>query len=154
MPRIRAEDWKLRVHGMVDRELNLNYNDLRGRDLVVAPSEGVGRGPHVRAAFVERLSERGIDARVVGLCEHREELALRRRLEPARDIRLRERLEDHVVARPGVATKRLELLDGLRAAFRIFEPVDPRGRVAFVRACCRDHEDDRAAQAQCPGFII
>jgi DMSO/TMAO reductase YedYZ molybdopterin-dependent catalytic subunit len=34
VPRLRAEDWKLKVHGMVDRELTLSYDDLRSRDLV------------------------------------------------------------------------------------------------------------------------
>ncbi|WP_447004629.1 molybdopterin-dependent oxidoreductase [Saccharothrix isguenensis] len=34
VPRVRAEDWSLRVHGMVDRELTLDYDDLRRRDLV------------------------------------------------------------------------------------------------------------------------
>ncbi len=34
VPRLRAEDWQLRVHGMVDRELTLSYEDLRSRDLV------------------------------------------------------------------------------------------------------------------------
>ncbi len=27
----RAEDWRLRIHGMVDRELTLTYEDLRDR---------------------------------------------------------------------------------------------------------------------------
>ncbi|GAA3889499.1 molybdopterin-dependent oxidoreductase [Saccharothrix violaceirubra] len=34
VPRVRAEDWSLRVHGLVDRELNLRFEDLRRRDLV------------------------------------------------------------------------------------------------------------------------
>ncbi|MFT7836284.1 molybdopterin-dependent oxidoreductase [Saccharothrix sp. BKS2] len=34
VPRVRAEDWVLRVHGLVDRELNLRYTDLSRRDLV------------------------------------------------------------------------------------------------------------------------
>jgi len=34
VPRLRAEDWVLRVHGMVDRELTLRYGDLRDRPLV------------------------------------------------------------------------------------------------------------------------
>ncbi|WNV91044.1 molybdopterin-dependent oxidoreductase [Umezawaea sp. Da 62-37] len=34
VPRLRAEDWKLRIHGMVDREITLSYDDLRSRDLV------------------------------------------------------------------------------------------------------------------------
>nr|WP_223198575.1 molybdopterin-dependent oxidoreductase [Solihabitans fulvus] len=55
VPRILAEDWSLRVHGMVDRELNLSYNDLRGRDLVeqtvtmTCVSNEVG-GPYISTA--------------------------------------------------------------------------------------------------------
>ncbi|MBB5954718.1 DMSO/TMAO reductase YedYZ molybdopterin-dependent catalytic subunit [Saccharothrix tamanrassetensis] len=55
VPRVRAEDWVLRVHGMVDRELNLRYDDLRGRDLVertitmTCVSNEVG-GPYVSTA--------------------------------------------------------------------------------------------------------
>ncbi|GAA3460922.1 molybdopterin-dependent oxidoreductase [Saccharothrix longispora] len=55
VPRVRAEDWVLRVHGMVDRELNLRYDDLRRRDLVertitmTCVSNEVG-GPYVSTA--------------------------------------------------------------------------------------------------------
>jgi DMSO/TMAO reductase YedYZ molybdopterin-dependent catalytic subunit len=55
VPRLRAEDWSLRVHGMVDRELNLGYNDLRERALVertvtmTCVSNEVG-GPYVSTA--------------------------------------------------------------------------------------------------------
>ncbi|NUT49706.1 MAG: molybdopterin-dependent oxidoreductase, partial [Saccharothrix sp.] len=55
VPRVRAEDWALRVHGMVDRELTLRYDDLRRRDLVertvtmVCVSNEVG-GPYVSTA--------------------------------------------------------------------------------------------------------
>ncbi len=34
VPKVRAEDWSLKVHGLVDRELTLTYEDLRKRDLV------------------------------------------------------------------------------------------------------------------------
>jgi DMSO/TMAO reductase YedYZ molybdopterin-dependent catalytic subunit len=34
LPQLRAEDWRLRVHGMVDRELNLDWVDLTSRRLV------------------------------------------------------------------------------------------------------------------------
>jgi DMSO/TMAO reductase YedYZ molybdopterin-dependent catalytic subunit len=34
VPRVRAETWQLRIHGMVDRELTLSYDDLRRRQLV------------------------------------------------------------------------------------------------------------------------
>ncbi|MEU4740550.1 molybdopterin-dependent oxidoreductase [Actinosynnema sp. NPDC023658] len=55
VPRMRAEDLVLRVHGMVDRELNLRYDDLRRRDLVertitmTCVSNEVG-GPYVSTA--------------------------------------------------------------------------------------------------------
>ncbi len=55
VPRLRAEDWALRVHGMVDRELGLRYDDLRRRDLVertvtmVCVSNEVG-GPYISTA--------------------------------------------------------------------------------------------------------
>ncbi|MEV8437866.1 molybdopterin-dependent oxidoreductase [Actinosynnema sp. NPDC051121] len=34
VPRMRAQDWRMRVHGMVDRELVLTYDDLLNRPLV------------------------------------------------------------------------------------------------------------------------
>jgi DMSO/TMAO reductase YedYZ molybdopterin-dependent catalytic subunit len=34
VPRLRAQDWRLRVHGMVERELVLSYDDLRAGRLV------------------------------------------------------------------------------------------------------------------------
>ncbi|MEU4764988.1 molybdopterin-dependent oxidoreductase [Actinosynnema sp. NPDC023794] len=55
VPRVRAEDWVLRVHGLVDRELILRYDDLRRRDLVertitmVCVSNEVG-GPYISTA--------------------------------------------------------------------------------------------------------
>ncbi|MCC8244321.1 molybdopterin-dependent oxidoreductase [Saccharothrix luteola] len=55
VPRVRAEDWVLRVHGLVDRELVLRYDDLRRRDLVertvtmVCVSNEVG-GPYISTA--------------------------------------------------------------------------------------------------------
>ncbi|GAA1280343.1 molybdopterin-dependent oxidoreductase [Saccharothrix xinjiangensis] len=55
VPRVRAEDWALRVHGLVDRELTLRYADLSRRDLVertitmTCVSNEVG-GPYVSTA--------------------------------------------------------------------------------------------------------
>ena len=37
VPRMTAEGWHLRVHGLVDRELELTYDDIRGRALVERP---------------------------------------------------------------------------------------------------------------------
>ncbi|MDQ4007452.1 MAG: molybdopterin-dependent oxidoreductase, partial [Actinomycetota bacterium] len=36
VPRVLPQDWRLRLHGMVDRELELTYEDLVGRGLVEA----------------------------------------------------------------------------------------------------------------------
>ncbi|MBV9728726.1 MAG: molybdopterin-dependent oxidoreductase [Pseudonocardiales bacterium] len=55
LPQLRAEDWQLRVHGMVDRELTLNWSDLTSRPLIERPvtmtcvSNEVG-GPYVSTA--------------------------------------------------------------------------------------------------------
>jgi len=55
VPRVRAEGWSLRVHGMVDRELTVSYDDLRRRELVeqtvtlTCVSNEVG-GPYVSTA--------------------------------------------------------------------------------------------------------
>ncbi|USX54731.1 MULTISPECIES: molybdopterin-dependent oxidoreductase [Lentzea] len=52
IPRLRAEDWRLRVHGMVDNEMVLTYDDLLRRPLVektitlVCVSNEVG-GPYI-----------------------------------------------------------------------------------------------------------
>jgi DMSO/TMAO reductase YedYZ molybdopterin-dependent catalytic subunit len=37
VPRMTAENWHLRVHGLVDRELELGYDDIRGRGLIERP---------------------------------------------------------------------------------------------------------------------
>lgn len=34
VPQLRAQDWQLRIHGMVDREIVLRYDDLRRRPLI------------------------------------------------------------------------------------------------------------------------
>ncbi|MCW0212320.1 MAG: molybdopterin-dependent oxidoreductase [Pseudonocardia sp.] len=34
IPQLRAEDWRLRIHGMVDREITLTFDDLLRRPLV------------------------------------------------------------------------------------------------------------------------
>lgn len=55
LPQLRAEDWRLRVHGMVDRELTLNWADLKSRTLVERPvtmtcvSNEIG-GPYISTA--------------------------------------------------------------------------------------------------------
>jgi DMSO/TMAO reductase YedYZ molybdopterin-dependent catalytic subunit len=37
LPRVRAEDWRLRIHGLVDKEVGLSFADLRNRTLVEKP---------------------------------------------------------------------------------------------------------------------
>ncbi|MER5262119.1 molybdopterin-dependent oxidoreductase [Actinosynnema sp. NPDC002837] len=55
VPRVRARDWRVRVHGMVDRELVLTYDDLLDRPLVektislCCVSNEVG-GPYISTA--------------------------------------------------------------------------------------------------------
>ncbi|MBB1153244.1 molybdopterin-dependent oxidoreductase [Amycolatopsis dendrobii] len=34
VPQVRAEDWTLKIHGMVDREVSFSYADIRNRPLV------------------------------------------------------------------------------------------------------------------------
>lgn len=34
VPQVRAEDWSLRLHGLVDREIRYRYDDIRNRPLV------------------------------------------------------------------------------------------------------------------------
>jgi DMSO/TMAO reductase YedYZ molybdopterin-dependent catalytic subunit len=56
VPAIRPEDWSLRIHGLVDREIRLSYDDLIARQLTGAwvtlccVSNGVG-GPLVGNAY-------------------------------------------------------------------------------------------------------
>ncbi|QUQ62835.1 molybdopterin-dependent oxidoreductase [Kutzneria sp. CA-103260] len=55
VPQLRAEDWTLRVHGLVERELNLTFADIMAMDLVTRTitmtcvSNEVG-GPYVSTA--------------------------------------------------------------------------------------------------------
>ncbi|MFC0437752.1 molybdopterin-dependent oxidoreductase [Kutzneria buriramensis] len=55
VPQLRAEDWSLRVHGLVDRELHLTFADVMAMDLVTRTitmtcvSNEVG-GPYVSTA--------------------------------------------------------------------------------------------------------
>jgi DMSO/TMAO reductase YedYZ molybdopterin-dependent catalytic subunit len=37
LPRLRAEDWRLRIHGMVDREITLAFRELTSRPLIEFP---------------------------------------------------------------------------------------------------------------------
>lgn len=55
LPRLRAEDWRLRIHGMVDREITLSFADLTSRPLIersvtmTCVSNEVG-GPYISTA--------------------------------------------------------------------------------------------------------
>jgi DMSO/TMAO reductase YedYZ molybdopterin-dependent catalytic subunit len=71
LPRLRAEDWRLRIHGMVDREITLAYSDLTSRTLIERPvtmtcvSNEVG-GPYLSTAnftgvlLADVLNEAGV----------------------------------------------------------------------------------------------
>lgn len=73
VPQIRTEDWSLRVHGMVDREVSFSYADIRDRPLVerrvtlTCVSNEVG-GPLISNAtwlgvdLVDLLDEAGVQA--------------------------------------------------------------------------------------------
>ncbi|WP_372671402.1 molybdopterin-dependent oxidoreductase [Amycolatopsis kentuckyensis] len=73
VPQIRTEDWSLRVHGMVDREVTFSYADIRNRPLVerrvtlTCVSNEVG-GPLISNAtwlgvdLVDLLDEAGVHA--------------------------------------------------------------------------------------------
>jgi DMSO/TMAO reductase YedYZ molybdopterin-dependent catalytic subunit len=72
VPSVRAEDWTLRVHGMVDRELHLSFDQLLARDLIerditltcVSNEVGgpyVGNARWVGAPLAALLEEAGID---------------------------------------------------------------------------------------------
>ena len=58
VPKLRAQEWTLRVHGLVDRELTLSYEDIRRRPLVASTvtltcvSNEVGGGYVSTAEFV------------------------------------------------------------------------------------------------------
>jgi DMSO/TMAO reductase YedYZ molybdopterin-dependent catalytic subunit len=71
LPRLRAEDWQLRIHGMVARELVLTWSDLTSRRLIERPvtmtcvSNEIG-GPYVSTAnftgvlLADILAEAGV----------------------------------------------------------------------------------------------
>jgi DMSO/TMAO reductase YedYZ molybdopterin-dependent catalytic subunit len=37
IPRMRAEDWRLRIHGLVDKEVSFGFSDIRNRRLIERP---------------------------------------------------------------------------------------------------------------------
>ena len=37
LPRVRAENWRLRIHGLVDKEISFDYADIRNRPLIERP---------------------------------------------------------------------------------------------------------------------
>jgi DMSO/TMAO reductase YedYZ molybdopterin-dependent catalytic subunit len=71
LPQLRTEDWRLRIHGMVDREVTLNWSELISRPLIQRPvtmtcvSNEVG-GPYLSTAnftgvlLVDILNEAGV----------------------------------------------------------------------------------------------
>ncbi|HEY1570852.1 MAG TPA: molybdopterin-dependent oxidoreductase [Pseudonocardiaceae bacterium] len=69
VPQLRAEDWSLRIHGMVDRELTLHYDDIRRHNLteeivtLCCVSNPVG-GPYISTARFEGVLLRDLLAEV------------------------------------------------------------------------------------------
>jgi DMSO/TMAO reductase YedYZ molybdopterin-dependent catalytic subunit len=71
LPQLRAEDWRLRIHGMVNRETTLTFSDLMSRTLIERPltmtcvSNEVG-GPYISTAnftgvlLADILAEAGV----------------------------------------------------------------------------------------------
>ncbi|AIJ20539.1 molybdopterin-dependent oxidoreductase [Amycolatopsis methanolica] len=71
VPQVRTEDWSLRIHGMVDREITYSWSDIRDRPLVerivtlCCVSNPVG-GPYISTArfigvdLAELLAEAGL----------------------------------------------------------------------------------------------
>jgi DMSO/TMAO reductase YedYZ molybdopterin-dependent catalytic subunit len=71
LPQLRAEDWRLRIHGMVNREITLTFSDLMSRALIERPltmtcvSNEVG-GPYISTAnftgvlLADILAEAGV----------------------------------------------------------------------------------------------
>jgi len=58
LPRVAAQDWRLRIHGLVDREVEYTYDDIRDRGLIERPvtmacvSNDVGGGLISTANFM------------------------------------------------------------------------------------------------------
>ncbi|GGU42915.1 molybdopterin-dependent oxidoreductase [Lentzea flava] len=81
VPRLRAEDWRLRVHGMVDNEMVLTYDDLLRRPLVektitlVCVSNEVG-GPYISTSNFIGVSLSGL-LREAGVRPGADQLATR-----------------------------------------------------------------------------
>ncbi|GAA3435030.1 molybdopterin-dependent oxidoreductase [Kutzneria kofuensis] len=69
VPRLRAEDWSLRIHGMVDRELTLTFDDVMDMDLITRTvtmtcvSDEVG-GPYISTAQFTGVLLRDLLAKV------------------------------------------------------------------------------------------
>ncbi|TNC28788.1 molybdopterin-binding protein [Amycolatopsis alkalitolerans] len=73
VPQVPAEDWRLRIHGMVEKELTFTYDDIRGRPLIerivtlCCVSNPVG-GPYISTSrfvgvdLAELLGEAGVRA--------------------------------------------------------------------------------------------
>ena len=73
VPQVRAEDWELRIHGMVDREITFTYQDIINRGLVeeditltcvsnTVGGELVGNARWLGVPLLDLLDEAGIQA--------------------------------------------------------------------------------------------
>jgi len=69
VPRLTAEDWSLRIHGLVDRELTLTFDDVMDMDLITRTvtltcvSDPVG-GPYISTAQFTGVLMRDLLAKV------------------------------------------------------------------------------------------
>lgn len=67
VPQVRAEDWSLRLHGMVDRELRYRYDDIRNRPLVERTITMTCVSNEVGGTYVSTANFIGVD--LAGLLE-------------------------------------------------------------------------------------
>jgi DMSO/TMAO reductase YedYZ molybdopterin-dependent catalytic subunit len=65
VPRVSADDWSLRLHGMVDRELNLTFADVMSRPLVERTVTLVCVSNEVGDEYISTAVFTGIDLRAL-----------------------------------------------------------------------------------------
>ncbi|MDS0132174.1 MULTISPECIES: molybdopterin-dependent oxidoreductase [unclassified Amycolatopsis] len=61
VPQVRAEDWSLRLHGMVDREIRYRYGDIRNRPLVERTITMTCVSNEVGGTYVSTANFLGVD---------------------------------------------------------------------------------------------
>ncbi|GAA2783012.1 molybdopterin-dependent oxidoreductase [Crossiella cryophila] len=65
VPRLRAEDWELRIHGMVERELRISFADLVNRPLVERTITMTCVSNEVGGPYVSTATFTGVDLRAL-----------------------------------------------------------------------------------------